>query len=110
MVGVITAILGCEMAENETVPQGVLAILIDKKGREIANATDFHQGAPGGFKLQEAQVFRAKRMLALRMVAALVSPALREVISDYEAERMLNNLCENGHKMVIVPIGYEVAG
>lgn len=96
------------MAENETVPQGVVAILIDKKGREIANAADFNEGAPGGFKQQEAQTFRAKRMLALRMVAALVSPALREVISDYEAERMLNNLCETGHKMVIIPIGYEV--
>jgi hypothetical protein len=98
------------MTGNETVPQGVVAILIDKKGREIANATDFNDGAPGGFKLQEAQVYRAKRMLALRMVRALVSPILCEVIQDYEAQRMLNNLCENGYKLVIVPIGYEVAG
>jgi len=95
--------------EKETIPQGVVVILIDKKGREIANATDFNEGAPGGFKQQEAQVFRAKRMLALKMVAALVSPALREVITDYDAERMLNNLCENCCKLVIVPIGYEVA-
>jgi hypothetical protein len=97
------------MTKNETVPQGVVAILIDKKGREIANATDFNDGAPGGFTQKDAQTLRAKRMLALRVVRALVSPILCEVIQDYEAERMLNNLCENGHKMVIVPIGYEVA-
>jgi len=51
---------------SQAVPQGVVAVLVAEDGREIANATDFNCGSPGGFTQQEAQRLRAERMLAMK--------------------------------------------
>lgn len=89
------------------VPQGVVAILVGQDGREIANTADFNSGSPGGFSQREAQEMRARRMLALKTMKALASPLLSDAISDYEAERILRKMCEDGCRVVIVPVGYD---
>jgi len=91
---------------NET-PQGVVAVLVADDGREIANATDFHAGAPGGFKQQEAQRIRASRMLALKTMRELASPLLSNSIEEHQADAILRKMCERGCKVVIVPVGYD---
>jgi len=93
---------------TENIPRGVVAILIDKKGREIANATDFNEGAPGGSTQHEAQGIRAKKRLAYEVVKNLCSPVLAESIDEYTAQKIMDKMRDNGCKLVIVSIGYEV--
>lgn len=90
---------------NDT-PQGVVAILVTEDGREIANATDFHAGAPGGFEQLEAQIIRARRMLALKAMNELASPLLSNAIEEHHARSILQRMCELGCKVVVVPVGY----
>lgn len=89
------------------IPQGIVAILVAADGREIANATDFHTGSPGGFEQQEAQRIRAIRRLAIKAMRELSSPLLSNAISEYDAERILRQMCDNGCKVLIVPVAYD---
>ena len=94
---------------SDNIPQGMVAILIDKKGREIANATNFDEGAHGGFTQQEAQGIRAKQRLAYAVVRKLASPLLADAIDEYTAERIMGLMRDNcGFQLMIVPIGYDV--
>lgn len=88
------------------IPKGVVAVLVASDGREIANATDFNSGFPGGFSQQEAQKTRARRMLSLKTMRELASPLLSKSINEYDAERILQHMCENGCRVIVVPIGY----
>jgi myo-inositol-1-phosphate synthase len=94
------------MSDNCT-PQGIMAILVDSKGREVAHAADFNLGGPGGFSQQEAQRFRAKRILASSVIKNLSSPLLADAIEGYDAEKIMNKMCEGGCNLMIVPIGYD---
>ena len=89
------------------IPKGVVVVLVTKDGREVVNATDFHSGSPGGFSQQEAQILRARRMLAMKTMRELASPLLSNSITDYEAGNILNNMCEKGCRVLVVPIGYD---
>ena len=88
-------------------PQGIVAILVGKDGREIATATDFNHGAPGGFSQKEAQQIRAKKHLAFTTIRNLSSPILADAIDDYSAEQIIGKMCEKGCRLVIVPVGYD---
>lgn len=88
-------------------PQGVVALLVSDDGREIATATDFHHGKPGGFSQLEAQEIRAKEALSMAMMRALCSPRLSNAVDVYDAGRLMEKLCRNGCHVVIVPVGYE---
>lgn len=87
-------------------PQGIVAILVDSKGREVSTATDFNAGAPGGFLQREAQTIRVKGHLAMRAVRDLASPLLSNAVTQHDADRILRQMCEQGCRVVIVPIGY----
>lgn len=92
--------------EKENVPQGIVAVLVDNAGREIANATDFDLCHPGGFTLRQTQEIRARENLAMTAVRNLSSPILSGAITRDKAELILRNMCLNGCKVIIVPVGY----
>lgn len=88
-------------------PQGIVAVLLNKDGRPIVNATDFNLGGPGGFSQKEAQIIRAKDALAMKAVRELSSPVLSDAVQKYEAKQILDRMCENGCRVAIVPVGYD---
>lgn len=91
------------------IPKGVVAVLVAKDGREIANAIDFSSDSFGGFSQKLIQEKRAQISLAVKTINELASPLLSKSISDYDAERILQKMCDNGCRVIIVPIGYEDA-
>lgn len=93
----------------EEIPQGIVAILQTKEGVVIVTATDFHTGTPGGFSQKEAQTIRAKDRLALKAVDGLSSPLLSGAIDKYAATQILSKMCDNGCRVVVVPVGYNEA-
>ena len=88
-------------------PKGVVAVFAAPDGREIANTSDFNPGAPGGFEQQEAQRIRARRSLAFVVMRELAAPMLSKAIGEYEAERILEKMCDNGCHVFYVPVGYD---
>lgn len=92
---------------SEKVPSGVVGIFIDPDGRVIATATDFYKGYLGGFTLREAQTMRVKKALALEVANAFCSPVFVEAMSEYDIERVMQNMQKNGHKAVFLGIGEE---
>jgi hypothetical protein len=94
------------MDENK-IPQGVVAVLVGKDGREIANCCDFHAGSPGGFTQQEAQRLRAKEGLASVVIRELSSPLLGDAIDNYHARQIVDRMCDNGCRLIFIPIGYD---
>ena len=93
---------------EQKTPPGIVAILIDKNGKQISNATDFQTGFPAGFTQREMQECRARSYLAINVIKALSSPFLSDAIPQYEAEQIMQNMCRNGCSIIIVPIGYDV--
>lgn len=89
-------------------PRGVIALLVGKDGRVIANASDFNTGGYGGFTLQEAQKLRVKRNLAHEVMRALSSPLICEAIETYDAEKIMNAMCSRcGCRVETVSVGHE---
>ena len=96
------------MTDNEKkIPQGIVAILVDKNGKRIADSSDFQTGFPAGFTQREIQECRAKSSLAMYAVKVLSSTILSDAISQYEADQILRNMCRAGCNIIIVPIGYD---
>lgn len=88
-------------------PQGIVAVLVGPDGSQIATATDFHRGSSSGFDQCEVQTIRAKKALAFASMRALASPRLSNAIDEYMAERIVDGMCRQGCRVVIVPVGYQ---
>lgn len=87
---------------------GVVALLVGKDGRVIANATDFNAGGYGGFSLQESQTIRAKSNLANSMIRELSSPLICSAIETHDAEKIMNAMCSRcGCRVEIVVVGHK---
>ena len=92
---------------EKNIPQGVVAILVGSDGREIVSVTDFHCGSPGGFTQKEAQEVRSSGALAMKAMRELASPVLSDAITQYDAEKILRKMCNNGCRVIFVPVGYD---
>lgn len=86
-------------------PPGVMVIVTAPDGRVIAHAADFHRDRPGGYKLREAQVYRAKRAAARATVDAYCSPVILEALGEYEIDLIVHKLRDKGHTMTEIDIG-----
>lgn len=87
---------------------GVVALLVGKDGRVIANVTDFNAGGYGGFSLKESQTIRAKRNLAISMMRELSSPLICSAIETHDAEKIMTAVCSrSGCRLEIVVVGHE---
>lgn len=56
------------------------------------------------------QRIRARRRLAFAVVRELSSPLLSKAIGEYEAEKIMEKMCEDGCRVIVVPIGYDEEG
>ena len=88
-------------------PQGIVAVLVNGSGHEIATASDFETGSPAGYTQREIQEARAKMSLAFSAVEALSSTVLRNAINEHLAQQILRNMCHNECEIIIVPVGYD---
>lgn len=61
-------------------PNGVVVIITDGAGREIANAADFDTSGYGGFTLTEAQSMRAERLALTAMVSATMGGEMSSAV------------------------------
>jgi hypothetical protein len=86
--------------------KGVVAVLVGPDGRHLADASDFHSGAPAGFSQQEAQTIRVRDRLAMNAMRELTCPVLYEVVDVYTAKRIVDQMCSRGCREIITPIGY----
>lgn len=91
---------------SNTTPPGIVAVLIDKTGREVANASCFDRSTPGGFTLAEAQESRCRRKLAGAVMFALASPLLADNIDAHTAEGIVRAMCNSGCRVVVIPVGH----
>ena len=94
------------MSEPDT-PKGIVAVLVDHDGREIANASDFAPFNPAGFTLREAQEQRARRALCGAVMRALAAPSLCDAIEPHIAERIVDAMRPKGFRVLIIPIGHD---
>lgn len=92
------------MADKE--PVGVLAIMTSPDGQVIATASDFERQAPGGYKLWEAQRYRARQQVMWATVRAYCSDAIVDAITDYLSTQIAEALCRKGHRITIKAIGW----
>lgn len=83
---------------TEVAPPGVVVLYVHE-GRVVCHAADFHQSAPGGFSLREAQTMRAKRSLSIDLVRALSSPLLADSMDEFDCERAMRRM--KGETLVI---------
>ena len=88
-------------------PLGIVAMLVDRDGREIATASDFKREAPGGYTLRQGQQYRAKMALCGAVMRALASPRLSDAIDNYTAERIVEGMQKQGCRIIIIPIGHK---
>ena len=85
---------------------GVVLVFIDEKGHAIAHAADFDRSGYGGYTLADSQSVRARRQLAINVVNAYASTQLARAVDAYDAERMVQRLCQtHGCKIQEVIIG-----
>ena len=94
--------------KDDKIPCGVVAVLTDENGRSMAEATDFDNSRPGGFKLRESQEYRVRDRVALKMINNLCANAIVEVVHAHEANGIMNDLISRKKwKLIIVPVGHE---
>ena len=98
--------LPAQAAQAPQDPPGIVAVLVGRDGREVAHAASFSRSAPAGFGLAEAQESRCRILLASAVMRALASPLLADNIDSYTAQRIVESMCSNGCRIVIVPVGH----
>jgi hypothetical protein len=105
---VMPAVAGpVERQVRPRVPKGVVAMLVGADGCELANAAEFGAAAPAGFSRQEFQESQARRALAMAAMRALASHRLSDAIEPYTAETIMRSMCNQGCRVVVVPVGYD---
>lgn len=96
-----------ERVVRPRVPKGVIAVLLDPNGRELANAAEFGSGGPVGLSLHDFQESLARRSLALATMRAMASPILSAAIDIDAADAIVRAMCNRGCRVFIVPVGYD---
>ena len=90
-----------------TEPKGVICIMTSPTGTVMATAADFDTSYPGGFKLWQAQMDRARTRVKWAVVRAYCSSAIMEAVRSCTMEMIADDLCEKGgHKLTFRSIGY----
>lgn len=92
--------------KKQVIPRGVIAIMTTPDGEVIATAADFDRSAPGGCKLHEGQMWRARQQVKWATVRAYCSPAITKALGGYMLEQIADALCRDGHKIRYRAIGY----
>lgn len=87
-------------------PQGIIAIMTAPSGDVIATHADFERQGYGGFKLWEAQKYRAQEQVKWATVRAYCSDVIVKSISSYISTQIADALCQKGHKISYRAIGY----
>ena len=88
-------------------PKGVVAVFITPSGDATATAASFEQCLPGGFTLRDAQKMRAKRRLAEAVAVQYCSPQYAQAMTEYDKEKTMNAMCNNGFKVSCAFIAYD---
>lgn len=88
-------------------PQGIIAIMTAPDGEVIATHADFYRSTPGGCKLWEGQMWRARDQVKWAAVRAYCSPVIIAAIDNYTCTQIGDALCgKGGHKIAYRAIGY----
>ena len=89
-------------------PCGIIAIMTSPDGRVIATATDFDRSAPGGCKLWEGQMWRARDQVKWAAVRAYCSDVVVKAITSYTSTKIAEDLLSTvgGHRITYRSIGY----
>lgn len=96
------------MSDAETQAKGVIAILTDPDGRVVGHAADFSADGYGGFSLQQAQSYRARRRLALNVVRDGCAHYIAKAMDGYDCDGVVQRLVgSHGFKQTEVNIGHE---
>lgn len=88
-------------------PMGVVAIMTAPDGRVIATVADCDLSGLGGFKLWEAQRYRAKNAVQWQAVQAYCSPVMFDALSAYQCHQIADALCAKGHRITYHAIGWD---
>lgn len=84
-------------------PTGMVAILTRSDGSVVATAADFGGLSPGYSEVTAAQELRSRAALANAMVRDLCVPDIAEVMQGYDAERLLDKLCQRkGYRVTVI--------
>ena len=94
------------MAKEQPKPQGVVVVVTDPDGRVIANAADFDTDRPGGFKLMEAQAFRARNTARREVIRAYCSPMLTDTLDGYAFQTLWDRLRAKGWRETEIPVNH----
>ncbi len=92
--------------KSPNIPRGVIAIMTTPDGDVIATHADFDRSTPGGCKLYEGQMWRARQQVKWAAVRAYCSPAITKALGGYMLEQIADALCKDGHKIRYRAIGY----
>lgn len=92
--------------KKQVIPRGVIAIMTSPDGDVIATHADFDRSAPGGCKLYEGQMWRARQQVKWAAVRAYCSPVITKALGGYMLEQIADALCKDGHKIRYRAIGY----
>jgi hypothetical protein len=97
-----------EKPKTKPIIAGIGAILTDDSGNVVAHSFDFARDGYGGFKLWEAQRYRAKRAAIWKYIRAYTYGPVASAISDYTAEDIVSTLLrEKKLRLTCVAIGYD---
>ena len=89
-------------------PKGIVCLITDKNGREMAAATDFDTSGYGGFTLQEAQTIRAKDAVYRKLIHNLCSADMANAIGSHYSQQIFQQMQHTaGYTLHTIKIGYE---
>lgn len=88
--------------------QGVVMVLVDEVGHEIASSSVFDQSTTAGFTRKQSQELLAKKVLAEKMMRAYCSPIFSSVVDEWQAQDLMRLLCrDRNHKIISIYVGYD---
>lgn len=84
--------MGQTSQQSGSPPPGVVMILVNATGREVAVSADFGETRYGGFDLRASQEMRAKKALARKFIDDYCSPDIAAAIPQRRAEDIVGEL------------------
>lgn len=87
-------------------PQGVVGVFISPQGDVTASISVFER-PPGGFSLLESQKTLAERRLSHEVAKEYCAPDFANALTEFDLERIMENMGKDGFKVVLIPVGYE---
>ena len=96
-----------EAEKKAAEPRGVIAIITSPAGDVITTASDFNRSGAGGYKLWEAQRYRAVQQAKYAVVRAYASSVLIDALDSYVVEQIADSLLRKGkHKLSLRAVGW----